>query len=134
MDVRQMSRKMARDKIKLVAVKKPNSLNSNLNFFGIKRCVHIVLASLLVVSFAPIILLVWLGVTGWAQVSGAVDLTPKEHSDLETWYARHASPRLNIQVLFNSVKMIFQRDEICRGAIAVDMQRLAVGNTGTARG
>jgi len=48
-------------------------------------------------------LLVRPGITGWAQVNGGTALTAEEKDALDSWYIRHASPKLDLQVIWRTV-------------------------------
>jgi lipopolysaccharide/colanic/teichoic acid biosynthesis glycosyltransferase len=48
-------------------------------------------------------LLVRPGITGWAQVNGGTALTAEEKDALDSWYIRHASPELDLQVMWRTV-------------------------------
>ena len=49
-------------------------------------------------------LLVRPGITGWAQVSGGTALTADEKDALDSWYIRHASPILDLQVAWRTLR------------------------------
>ena len=54
------------------------------------------------------------GVTGWAQVHGNDLLTPVERNALDCWYIKHASLRVDAQILYKTCKVVFhgsRRDE-----------------------
>lgn len=46
------------------------------------------------------------GITGLAQVNGANLLSSEEKNALDEWYVRHASPLIDIQILFRTVRVI----------------------------
>ena len=48
-------------------------------------------------------LLVRPGITGWAQVNGGTALTAEEKDALDSWYIRHASPELDLQVMWRTL-------------------------------
>ena len=48
-------------------------------------------------------LLVRPGITGWAQVNGGTALTAEEKDALDSWYIRHASPDLDLQVMWRTL-------------------------------
>ena len=80
---------------------------------------------------APLRLLIRPGVTGWAQVNGGTDLTPQEKLALDLWYARHASLRLDIKIIWMSVLMVFRGDRKNDAAIGEAMSELTAFGTGT---
>jgi lipopolysaccharide/colanic/teichoic acid biosynthesis glycosyltransferase len=43
------------------------------------------------------------GITGWAQINGATQLTSEEKSAMDEWYIRHASSRLDLAILAKTV-------------------------------
>lgn len=47
------------------------------------------------------------GITGWAQVNGGYDITPKEKLDLDMYYIRNLSLTNEIIILFKTIKVIF---------------------------
>lgn len=52
-------------------------------------------------------LLVRPGITGWAQVNGGKLLTPQQKHQLDEWYIRNASFKLDLQILVLTPKVIF---------------------------
>jgi len=52
-------------------------------------------------------LLVKPGITGWAQVNGGYDLTPKEKLALDLYYIQHRSISLEIKIIFLTMLIIF---------------------------
>jgi lipopolysaccharide/colanic/teichoic acid biosynthesis glycosyltransferase len=46
------------------------------------------------------------GITGWAQVNGRVALTWDERIELDVWYVDHRSPRLDMQVLARTLRLL----------------------------
>lgn len=59
------------------------------------------------------------GLTGWAQVNGGVLLSPEEKEELDTWYIRHASLRLDLRIAALSVWCILFGDRKSEKAIAL---------------
>jgi lipopolysaccharide/colanic/teichoic acid biosynthesis glycosyltransferase len=51
-------------------------------------------------------LLVRPGLTGWAQVSGGREISPRDKAALDVWYVRNASLWLDIEILARTVPMI----------------------------
>jgi len=46
------------------------------------------------------------GLTGWAQVNGGYELTPKEKLDLDLYYIEHQSILLDIRIMFKTIKVV----------------------------
>lgn len=46
------------------------------------------------------------GLTGWAQVNGGYELTPKEKLVLDLHYIEHRSIMLDIQIMFRTIKVV----------------------------
>lgn len=46
------------------------------------------------------------GLTGWAQVNGGYELTPKEKLVLDLHYIEHRSIMLDIQIMFKTIKVV----------------------------
>lgn len=46
------------------------------------------------------------GLTGWAQISGNTLLSESEKLALDLWYVKHRSPRLDLQIIFETVKVL----------------------------
>jgi lipopolysaccharide/colanic/teichoic acid biosynthesis glycosyltransferase len=51
-------------------------------------------------------LLVRPGITGWAQVNGGKLVTREEKEKLDEWYVRNASLRLDLRIVFMTLKML----------------------------
>jgi lipopolysaccharide/colanic/teichoic acid biosynthesis glycosyltransferase len=51
-------------------------------------------------------LLVRPGITGWAQVNGAKELTPLEKDRLDEWYIRNASLRVDLRIVYLTLKYV----------------------------
>ncbi len=52
------------------------------------------------------------GITGWAQVNGRNALTWDEKFRLDVWYVDHQSLRLDLRILFLTLRRVAQRDGI----------------------
>ena len=50
------------------------------------------------------------GLTGWAQVSGRASIPWPERIELDLWYLEHRSLRLDLKILWRSVKVVLARD------------------------
>ncbi|MGE7764383.1 sugar transferase [Peribacillus sp. NPDC096540] len=47
------------------------------------------------------------GITGWAQVNGGYDLTPKEKLNFDLYYIQHRSLVMEIKILFRTLAIVF---------------------------
>jgi len=52
------------------------------------------------------------GVTGWAQINGRNAISWEEKFKLDIWYIDNQSFWLDVKILFNTVKKVFNRDDI----------------------
>ncbi|WP_412674744.1 sugar transferase [Anoxybacillus ayderensis] len=50
------------------------------------------------------------GITGWAQVNGGYDITPREKLELDRYYIEHMSFWLDVKILFKTVKVCLTGD------------------------
>jgi lipopolysaccharide/colanic/teichoic acid biosynthesis glycosyltransferase len=50
------------------------------------------------------------GLTGWAQVSGRAAIPWSERIELDLWYLEHRSLRLDLAILWRSVKVVVRRE------------------------
>ena len=57
------------------------------------------------------------GITGWAQVNGGKLISPKDKMALDLWYAHHASPMLDLMILWRTVLTVLRGDLIRQDAI-----------------
>jgi lipopolysaccharide/colanic/teichoic acid biosynthesis glycosyltransferase len=55
------------------------------------------------------------GITGWAQVNGRASLPWPERIELDLWYVRHRSLRLDLQILARTVRMVVDGEGIYKG-------------------
>lgn len=52
------------------------------------------------------------GITGWAQLNGRGKLSFEEKLELDVWYVRHQSLKLDLKILFHTIwKVIMQMDK-----------------------
>lgn len=51
------------------------------------------------------------GLTGWAQVNGRASIPWAERIELDIWYIEHRSLRLDLLILWRSVKVVLGRDD-----------------------
>lgn len=47
------------------------------------------------------------GITGWAQVNGGYELSPKEKLQYDQYYIAHESLKLDALILFKTIKVVF---------------------------
>ncbi|PFA05084.1 sugar transferase [Bacillus cereus] len=50
------------------------------------------------------------GLTGWAQVNGGYEITPKEKLDLDVYYINHASIILDFKIIIKTVRVVITGD------------------------
>lgn len=50
------------------------------------------------------------GLTGWAQVNGGYEITPKEKLELDRYYIKNQSLWLDLQIVVKTVKVVFTGD------------------------
>jgi lipopolysaccharide/colanic/teichoic acid biosynthesis glycosyltransferase len=55
------------------------------------------------------------GLTGWAQVNGRASLPWAERIDLDLWYIEHASPWLDLKILWASARIALHGEGLYRG-------------------
>ena len=55
------------------------------------------------------------GMTGWAQVNGRTELPWDERIELDLWYIEHRSWRLDLRILWLTVRMVFGGEGLYRG-------------------
>jgi lipopolysaccharide/colanic/teichoic acid biosynthesis glycosyltransferase len=55
------------------------------------------------------------GITGWAQVNGRASLPWHERIELDLWYIGHASLRLDLTILWRTLRMLFMGHGLYRG-------------------
>jgi lipopolysaccharide/colanic/teichoic acid biosynthesis glycosyltransferase len=55
------------------------------------------------------------GITGWAQVNGRATLPWEERIELDLWYIEHRSLRLDAQILWRTLLMVFGGSGLYRG-------------------
>lgn len=55
------------------------------------------------------------GITGWAQVNGRATLPWDERIELDLWYIEHRSLRLDVQILWRTLLMVFGGEGLYRG-------------------
>lgn len=50
------------------------------------------------------------GITGWAQVNGGYELTPKKKWELDMYYIKNRSIKLDLLIIFKTVKIVLTGD------------------------
>jgi lipopolysaccharide/colanic/teichoic acid biosynthesis glycosyltransferase len=55
------------------------------------------------------------GITGWAQVNGRTELPWDERIELDLWYIEHRSWRLDLQILWRTIRMVLGGKGLYRG-------------------
>ena len=55
------------------------------------------------------------GLTGWAQIHGRASLPWHERIELDLWYVEHASLRLDVQILWRTLRMVLGGHGLYRG-------------------
>jgi lipopolysaccharide/colanic/teichoic acid biosynthesis glycosyltransferase len=57
------------------------------------------------------------GVTGWAQINGGAGISARDKMALDIWYGYHASPLLDLQILWGTVRTLFFGDRANQQAV-----------------
>ena len=55
------------------------------------------------------------GLTGWAQIQGRASLPWSERIELDLWYVEHESLRLDLRILWRTVRMVVAGDGLYKG-------------------
>lgn len=50
------------------------------------------------------------GITGWAQVNGGYEITPKEKWELDMYYIENRSIKLDLLIIFKTIKVVLTGD------------------------
>lgn len=58
------------------------------------------------------------GITGWAQVNGRNAISWKQKFEYDVWYVDHLSFRLDLKILFMTIKKVFVREGIAQAGQA----------------
>jgi lipopolysaccharide/colanic/teichoic acid biosynthesis glycosyltransferase len=56
------------------------------------------------------------GLTGWAQIHGRTSLPWAERIELDLWYIEHRSLRLDLAIVWRTVRMLVNGDGLYKGA------------------
>ena len=74
-------------------------------------------------------LLVRPGITGWAQVCGGNDLSPREKYALDMWYIAEASPGFDLRIVWRTLLMMARGERRDEQAIDEALARLGEGRS-----
>jgi lipopolysaccharide/colanic/teichoic acid biosynthesis glycosyltransferase len=55
------------------------------------------------------------GITGWAQVNGRTSLPWAQRIELDLWYIEHRTWRLDLEIVWRSVRMVFGGEGLYKG-------------------
>jgi lipopolysaccharide/colanic/teichoic acid biosynthesis glycosyltransferase len=55
------------------------------------------------------------GITGWAQINGRTELPWDERIELDLWYIEHRSWRMDLRILWRTIRMVFGGEGLYRG-------------------
>ncbi len=58
------------------------------------------------------------GITGWAQVNGRNAISWEQKFEYDVWYVDHASPLLDLRILFTTFAKVLQREGITQSGSA----------------
>ena len=67
------------------------------------------------------------GITGWAQVNGRNAISWQQRFEYDVWYVDHISFKLDMKILFLTVKKVFKREGISSGT-SVTMEAFSGNN------
>jgi lipopolysaccharide/colanic/teichoic acid biosynthesis glycosyltransferase len=56
------------------------------------------------------------GLTGWAQIHGRTSLPWADRIELDLWYIEHRSWRLDLAIVWRTVRMLVTGDGLYKGA------------------
>jgi lipopolysaccharide/colanic/teichoic acid biosynthesis glycosyltransferase len=56
------------------------------------------------------------GLTGWAQIHGRTSLPWTERIELDLWYVEHRSLRLDLAIIWRTIRMLVNGDGLYKGA------------------
>jgi lipopolysaccharide/colanic/teichoic acid biosynthesis glycosyltransferase len=74
------------------------------------------------------------GLTGWAQIKGGRELTASDKAALDIWYVKHASLRLDLEILLGTLRMILVGERMDREAIRRARRELGLDRPGNGHG
>jgi len=52
------------------------------------------------------------GITGWAQINGRNSISWQQKFDLDVWYVEHVSFKVDMQIIFKTIKKVFMKEDI----------------------
>jgi lipopolysaccharide/colanic/teichoic acid biosynthesis glycosyltransferase len=55
------------------------------------------------------------GITGWAQINGRASLPWHERIELDVWYVDHRSLRLDLAILWKTVRLLVNGEGLYKG-------------------
>jgi sugar transferase EpsL len=67
------------------------------------------------------------GITGWAQVNGRNTATWAERLEMDVWYVDHRSVRLDLQILWRTLRVVLAREGIAEEGQATMTEFLGDG-------
>ena len=62
------------------------------------------------------------GITGWAQVNGRNVISWTKKFELDVWYVDHCSFRLDVKIIFLTIKKVFIREGISKEGMATTVR------------
>ena len=62
------------------------------------------------------------GITGWAQVNGRNAISWTKKFELDVWYVDHCSFRLDVKIIFLTIKKVFIREGISKEGMATTVR------------
>jgi len=52
------------------------------------------------------------GITGWAQINGRNSISWQQKFDLDVWYVKHVSFKVDMKIIFQTLKKVFEKADI----------------------
>jgi len=68
------------------------------------------------------------GLTGWAQIKGGRELSVSDKAALDVWYVRNASLRMDLQIIWGTIRTMWLKDRADAAAIRTAWR--GIGNNG----
>lgn len=62
------------------------------------------------------------GITGWAQVNGRNAISWTKKFELDVWYVDHCSFRLDVKIIFQTIRKVFIREGISKEGMATTVR------------
>jgi lipopolysaccharide/colanic/teichoic acid biosynthesis glycosyltransferase len=69
------------------------------------------------------------GVTGWAQINGGAGISARDKMALDIWYGYHASPLLDLQILWGTARTLLFGDRANQQAVEAARLFMASGRS-----